>query len=1279
MHRFRTVLSSRVIAFVALIVGIAGMAILRAQSPGRTTASPTPQLKSPRADVVLQPRPIYGEPRPVIVRGYLAAFIPGTQDEALRLVKLPSPRGHNLYLPGVNVYLLFSNSKRSGAVRTDLSGRFSLPAAPQIRFNVCWTSKSYGEGCSERVYLTQGGPLFVSTVLIPWRRSDKTTAIYGRVQLADGSLPRLFEPAASVNSFGWVDLLNEDGKLVDSVYVNNVGEYLLPVVPNRSNIALRARIENASTDHPIRTAARLDRAPLHSIDLRIANSAPLLEPVIPADAGGRRIKAATPGAVVFLTARSKDPDGDHVNVVWTANAGSGTLSDRAGDKVKWKLPNHRGLYEVLAVAYDGKGGYARSRVALVANESGGVTFSGFVRSTSGDPVDGATIEIGGEKVAETKNGGYFSTLVHDANRYVFNIRRTGFAFYSKIYDAGVTGGRWTLTPATVVTVPDATHDIDVTNERKTDNCPGPSSMRGDFATFPPARRLAWIDREGNPRAAPWCKPEDLPPAPWEVKFPRECGPGVKVHIPGGSLEDYSGHLVTANVTVSVSTIDLYSPEQMPGDYTVAQADGSKVVMQSFGAGVIDITAGDRPLRLRAPATAKVTIPVDRSQLAAGAKLPSTIPLLHYDEQAGVWRQDGEATLNGSEYVANVTHFSPINCDTLKQNQSCVRLFMDAMPPSFEIEITVPQLGNAAPKMFQRHIDNSVVHEEALYNLPNSKNIVVAAYTVPSTLLGTYVIDTGPTQENPAQNQPSGPPYLACHSSATLTPQTYPDAPLGAGEFLHGLYSFESTNLDELNAGGASDQALATAFDTATGDYYNQVDPTTPKKRDTLAHFISTNSMGGADEIRVAYANGGDLGFGRDMHCVNHSSNLACYVTNYGNFATDDQDDANAAASQSTVGSSNLVATVAMEYSPIENPDGTITNTTKVVKFYVYNAAGTALLRNANLDQYGARPVPQLCMVCHNGNAPTFGAPGSAPPFPDRNSVDLGARFLPFDLHFYKFSNTVPGFDQVSLEPQFANLNQQIVLNGNAGPAITELINAWYHNGTITTQDQDIIITGWNDQPIKQTMYHDVVARACRTCHAAQIFTALQFTNSDDMVTGTSPNGTPLLGAVEDRVCAQHTMPHARATHRLFWNSINPHMPARLQVYGDHFASVDNGWGGQTCGAFNLPPVGVFDTDIQPVLNRNGCPACHTGSSPPVNLNLDQGNAYAQTVNQNALEFGSQKRINPFDATTSYLVRKIDGSAGIVGSQMPLGCSGATCMSQADRDIIRNWVNVGAPP
>src|SRR5207248_4501157 len=118
----------------------------------------------------------------------------------------------------------------------------------------------------------------------------------------------------------------------------------------------------------------------------------------------------------------------------------------------------------------------------------------------------------------------------------------------------------------------------------------------------------------------------------------------------------------------------------------------------------------------------------------------------------------------------------------------------------------------------------------------------------------------------------------------------------------------------------------------------------------------------------------------------------------------------------------------------------------IVKFYVYNAAGTALLASANLDGYGARPVPQLCMVCHNGAYSGGTANVSGHPVPGFTSpadVNLGSRFLPFDVHFYTFDPDPADAATASLaaqEPKFKQLNQEIVGFGNPGPATAELVN-----------------------------------------------------------------------------------------------------------------------------------------------------------------------------------------------------------------------------------------------
>ena len=49
-------------------------------------------------------------------------------------------------------------------------------------------------------------------------------------------------------------------------------------------------------------------------------------------------------------------------------------------------------------------------------------------------------------------------------------------------------------------------------------------------------------------------------------------------------------------------------------------------------------------------------------------------------------------------------------------------------------------------------------------------------------------------------------------------------------------------------------------------------------------------------------------------------------------------------------------------------------------------------------------------------------------------------------------------------------------------------------------------------------------------------------------------------------------------------------------------------------------------------------------------------------------------VEPNDAENSYLIHKLDGRAGIVGVRMPVG---ASFLSDADIDVIKQWINAGA--
>ncbi|MCU1349087.1 MAG: domain containing protein [Acidobacteria bacterium] len=1265
MDRIQRAFVSRISTLIIVLVAVVAAVLLA-------------QVSRPTPGPVIIARPPSFRVRTVLVRGYLAI----TVGRVLAVTGAVASRGHDVYLPGIRVYLeRLSDHGKSDVVLTDLSGRFTLQAAVDQGHRVCWESPSFGDGCAQP-FATGSGHKFLSTVLIGVASKDKQPTVYGKVAMDDGSLPRMLDPIANINSFARVELVDGGGNVVDKTYVNNFGEYVLAHVPGDKAFTLRAVAENARHDLQILPKSNMGALAFQAVDLTLGNTPPRLDPIVPVDAAGRRVKTGKPGGSVLLHATATDRDGDPIRYKWTVGDGSGAISATSGASIEWKLPPNEGFYRLTAVAYDGKGGYSRSLLSL-RSDNRGIPFTGFVRGTDAGPISGAEVEVNGRVTLSAGPQGYFHLYVKDADRFVLNIRKRGYGFYSKIYDNAVTDGVWTLTRATVSTI-DPTRDIDVVNERRPSDCPGSAAAFLDWKDFGGGPQVMWQDGKGNTLRPTKRQLAYLPlPYPRKRDDQQGCGPGIRVRIPANSIVDSAGNPPPGNVQLELSTIDLASPEQMPGDYTVETPGGTQV-MESYGAGIVEIRDGAKKYNIRPGATAEVTIPVDRVQLAPGMVAPPpTIPILFYDEKRGVWTPEGTATLSGTEYKLKVPHFTPINCDTLKTNPACVRVLSPALPANYRVEVTIPLTGGAAPRIIDVPVNNAAPSEHVLYNLPINTNIVVVPY-VGAAPIGTFVVNTGGAMPAGTPNLPPGPPYAACQATLTLTPQVYPDAPL-SGEFLQGLYSFEATNLGELNPGVPADVTLSNALNTATGDYFHQLDPR--GLRTSLPGFISRNGLGGVDEIHVSYANSGDLGFGRDMHCVRKTIvglpdfDVACYVTNFGDNTTSDATDAFNAVHQIAPG-----ATVAMEFSRVENalgdPQEFAPGAPRIVKFFVYQPGGAALQRAADLDGYGARPVPQLCMVCHNGEytggtANVSGHP--VPGFTNANDVNLGARFLPFDVHFYTFDADPADAATASLlaqQPKFKQLNQEIVGFGNPGPATSELVNVKWYPGVTTTQDENALAAGWSALPRDQNLYRQVVARACRTCHVAQVFDSLQFKTTTEL--------TDLLPAVDSRVCGQHVMPHARVTHRLFWQSISPHMPAQLDAFGNEVSPAS--WS-IPCGAFTpATPPGAF-APVQTVINNYGCAGCHSGGAPAGGLNLNI-NPYSNIVNVPSTEKPSMMRIAAGAPDDSWLVHKIQGTQGTVpgpfvppgpGVRMPQGCVGAGCVSAGDVTIVRTWVTNGANP
>ena len=148
-------------------------------------------------------------------------------------------------------------------------------------------------------------------------------------------------------------------------------------------------------------------------------------------------------------------------------------------------------------------------------------------------------------------------------------------------------------------------------------------------------------------------------------------------------------------------------------------------------------------------------------------------------------------------------------------------------------------------------------------------------------------------------------------------------------------NFSATNLDEIGAPGTG---LRTAIEQGSLNYYLQADPR-GLRRD-LTSFKQRNGFNdpGAVIGNASFANSGDLGFGRNTNCTKRPASygrldVACYVTNYGDITTPDQQDADNAHANT--------GPVATEYSRVENPASDpleFPDDNRTVKFYVFKEA-----------------------------------------------------------------------------------------------------------------------------------------------------------------------------------------------------------------------------------------------------------------------------------------------------------------------------------------------------
>lgn len=140
------------------------------------------------------------------------------------------------------------------------------------------------------------------------------------------------------------------------------------------------------------------------------------------------------------------------------------------------------------------------------------------------------------------------------------------------------------------------------------------------------------------------------------------GGGI-ISFPANGIVNSDGGLFTGTVSVTAKRIAANDPnlgDVMPGGLFAMDKEGYSRVLGTLGMVAVELRdENGNELNLADGAQATVQFPIVESQIASA---PEQIALWSFDEEKGLWMEEGFATKDGNKYIGEVSHFSFWNCD-----------------------------------------------------------------------------------------------------------------------------------------------------------------------------------------------------------------------------------------------------------------------------------------------------------------------------------------------------------------------------------------------------------------------------------------------------------------------------------------------------------------------------------------------------------------------------------------------------------------------------------------
>jgi hypothetical protein len=692
---------------------------------------------------------------------------------------------------------------------------------------------------------------------------------------------------------------------------------------------------------------------------------------------GVGVRRASPGDGLTALVRSTDADNDRLHYRWVDESDSAARFPDAAS-VSWSAPTLTGPHTLRVLVADGRGGHAISRTIInVGPDRMRFTGTVFNRATHA-AIAGASVSLDG--VATTTDAaGHFEVNVPEAKRFVLNVSKAGFVLASRIFYARATG----------IQVPlDAVQTATLEGSRG-----GTVAVKVVECTLTENRQGRAAVSRGDPSECPR----------------QEIGSLTFVFSADSLVA--RGQPFAGTAAVEGFQLDLTLPDAIPGDLS-AKYQGGDVRLETFGS--FHIQARDlkgNPLQLAPGKSVGVSMPIHPLALASA---PARIAFFSYDESSGFWVADGGLRRSGNNYVGKLTHFREFNASLIHGSSSCMKLQLGQGPGGFpaSVGLDVSYVNSRVgkfnhPQTVVNDTTNPLVIERLV---PDQDFILRISDGSTNAVLQTVSLNSGPPVLVPF---PAPYPYDGCRSATIFNGSSR------GPTWKHFLIE-------------------ATTRDNST-DYRNQTTMGDYAGRDTFAHWLSANGFGAdASETRAIYFNDRDLKFGRSVHCraVSHFGStfsrdwVACYASSFGSVGVAFNQQASNPLTDA-YRETNVIETVAMEYHP---------DKIDKVQFWAFKGDGR-YFKNPVLDAEGNKPMPDVCIGCHQGS---YGGPGL---------LVNGAAFLPFDVGSFvgddgqPLQNTLGAGKQRPTQADFRQLNLFALQSSDRGSGVNaayeRLMDLWY--------------------------------------------------------------------------------------------------------------------------------------------------------------------------------------------------------------------------------------------